>query len=127
MLVNALTDHSLQLAPGQKLKGRQLRYFFKESLRGFLPDAIIEKSKHGFGMPFGDWLLAQPRLAAKVADALGSLESRGLLRKGFLAEVTGAMRSGHAGYYGTIIWVLMTLELWMRAQSPARQAVAEPV
>lgn len=125
MLTRTLTDHSLRLAPGQKLKGRRLRYFFKESLRGFLPDAILEKSKHGFGMPFGEWLLAQPRLSEKVLDALKGLEGRGVIRQGFLSEVDQATRSGHAGYYGTMIWVLMTLELWMRAHTPSQHS--EPV
>lgn len=126
MLADAVVDHSLHLAPGQKLKGRKLRHFFRESLRGFLPDEIIDKPKHGFGMPFGQWVLTQPRLAARVADALGSLEARGIVRKGFLAEVSEALRTGHSGYYGTMVWVLMSLELWMRAQSPTREPLPEP-
>ena len=45
----------MRLPPDLKVKGLKLRWFFKEALRGFLPDAIITKKKHGFGLPFGIW------------------------------------------------------------------------
>lgn len=115
MLNDALTDHSLQLRPDQKLRRMKLRFFFKNALRGFLPDEIIEKRKHGFGMPFGDWLLAQPRLAERAAGALEALADREIIRRAFLGDLNSAMHSGHAGFYGTMVWVLMTLELWLEA------------
>jgi asparagine synthase (glutamine-hydrolysing) len=115
MLCDALTDHSLLLRPDQKLHRMKLRWFFKNALRGFLPDEIIEKTKHGFGMPFGDWLLLQPRLAARAEGALEALADRGIIRRAFLDELNAAVRSGHAGFYGTMVWVLMMLELWLEA------------
>jgi asparagine synthase (glutamine-hydrolysing) len=115
MLTRALVEHSLRLRPDEKLKGRKLRHFFKESLRGFLPDEIIAKQKHGFGMPFGDWLLTHERLRALADDALRSLASRGVIREAFLKQLLAQLASGHAGYYGTMVWVLMIFELWLRA------------
>lgn len=126
MLTDTLVQHSLRLQPGQKLKGRKLRRFFRESLRGFLPDEIIDKEKHGFGMPFGEWILSQPRLAARAEDALGSLAGRGLIRAPFLDELRGAIHGGHAGYYGTMTWVLMMLELWLR-EHEGRSAAPVPL
>ncbi len=114
MLTDPVVDHSLVLAPGQKLKRTHLRYFFREALRGFLPDEIIDKPKHGFGMPFGEWLLGQPALAARADDALASLADRGLVRRPFLAELRRSIQDHHAGYYGVMTWVLLMLELWMR-------------
>lgn len=115
MLTRALVEHSLRLRPDEKLKGRKLRHFFKESLRGFLPDEIIAKQKHGFGMPFGDWLLTHERLRALADDALRSLAARGVIRESFLKQLLTQLASGHAGYYGTMVWVLMIFELWLRA------------
>jgi asparagine synthase (glutamine-hydrolysing) len=43
------------LPPDWKLRRFKLRWFFKEALRGFLPDEIITKKKKGFGLPFGVW------------------------------------------------------------------------
>jgi len=123
MLTRALVEHSLRLAPGQKLKGRRLRHFFRESLRGFLPDEIIDKKKQGFGVPFGDWLLTHERLRATADDALRSLAARGVIRGEFLEILIGQLKSGYAGYYGTMVWVLMILEQWMRASPLADERV----
>lgn len=123
MLTHKLVEHSLSLAPEQKLKGRRLRHFFRESLRGFLPDEIIDKKKHGFGLPFGDWLLTHDRLRSVADDALRSLAARGILRGEFLDTLLAHVRSGHAGYYGTMVWVLMILELWLRASPMADERV----
>jgi asparagine synthase (glutamine-hydrolysing) len=40
---------SLKLPSGYKLRGSQLRWFFKEALRGFLPDEILSQKTQGFG------------------------------------------------------------------------------
>lgn len=117
MLNEAVLAHSLRLRPDQKLRRTDLRHFFRKALRGFLPDAIIDKPKHGFGMPFGDWLMHQPRLSARADDALASLATRGLIRPAFIHELRQSMSSQAAGYFGTMVWVLMSLELWLR-QSP---------
>ena len=50
LLDDRLLDFSLGMPPDLKVRGRKLRYFFKEALRGFLPDQIIAKKKHGFGL-----------------------------------------------------------------------------
>jgi asparagine synthase (glutamine-hydrolysing) len=114
MLTHALVEHSLRLRPDEKLKGRRLRHFFKESLRGFLPDEILAKKKHGFGLPFGSWVLSHERLRRTADDALRSLSSRGIVRAEFLGHLREQLSSGHPGYYGTMVWILMILELWLR-------------
>ncbi|MET0508510.1 MAG: asparagine synthase-related protein [Burkholderiaceae bacterium] len=114
MLSDAVVGHSLGLPAWQKLRGTTLRYFFRRSLRGYLPDRIIDKPKHGFGMPFGEWVLRDRRLAAVADDALASLANRGLVRASFCADLVSRMSQGHAGYFGTMVWVLMMLELWLR-------------
>ncbi len=113
MLDDGVLDFSLRLAPELKLKGTKLRYFFKEALRGFLPDAIITKSKHGFGLPFGPWLRDHAPLQKIAYGSLEQLGDRGIVRKEFTRELIDVVRSGHAGYYGTMVWVLMMLELWL--------------
>jgi asparagine synthase (glutamine-hydrolysing) len=114
MLDDAVVAFSLTLSPRLKLKGTRLRYFFKESLRGFLPDEVIAKTKHGFGLPFGPWLRAHPRLREVALDGLADLKKRGLVRPEFLDELTSTHVESHAGYYGSMVWVLMMLEHWLK-------------
>jgi asparagine synthase (glutamine-hydrolysing) len=114
LLDDVVVAFSAVLPPGLKLKGTRLRYFFKEALRGFLPDEIITKTKHGFGLPFGPWLQAYEPLQQLALDSLSDLKKRRLVRSEFIDELTSTLVGTHAGYYGTMVWVLMLLEQWFR-------------
>jgi asparagine synthase (glutamine-hydrolysing) len=115
LLSDELTDFSTTLPPEWKLKRLTLRWFFKEALRGFLPDEIIAKKKHGFGLPFGVWACQHAGLKALAADALGSFRQRGIVRPGFIDELLSVYLPAHPGYYGEMVWILMMMEFWMRA------------
>ncbi len=114
-----LVDFSARLHPDLKLRGLTLRYFFKEALRGFLPDAIIQKKKHGFGLPFGPWLVRSDPLRRLAQDALQSLVRRRIVRAEFVAELFSTRLQEHAGYFGEMIWILMMLEHWLAANASA--------
>jgi asparagine synthase (glutamine-hydrolysing) len=118
LLDDALVDFSLRLEPRLKLKGLKLRWFFKEALRGFLPDEIIVKKKHGFGLPFGLWLTRHAGLRAFALDSLDSLRHRGIVRSEFLDRLTREYLPAHPGYFGEMVWILMMLEQWFRTRNP---------
>ena len=114
MLNDDVIDFSLRLAPGLKLKGTRLRPFFKEALADYLPAETIAKQKHGFGLPVGAWLQAHAPLRALASDSLATLRARGIVRGEFIDRLLGEHLGAHAGYYGTMVWVLMMLELWFQ-------------
>lgn len=109
-----LVEFAAELQPHLKLKGTRLRYFFKEALRGFLPDAILTKQKHGFGLPFGPWLETHRPLREIAFDSLGALKARNIVRPEFIDELTSVRLAEHADYYGTMVWVLLMLEQWLQ-------------
>ena len=117
LLDDDLLDFSLRLAPELKVKGLTLRFFFKEALRGFLPDQIIRKRKHGFGLPFGPWLVRSPELLSLARSSLEHLASRKIIRRELVADLFSARLAEHAGYYGEMVWVLMMLEQWLQAKA----------
>lgn len=112
-LDDAIVSFSLGLPPRDKLRGTRLRYFFKESLRGFLPRPIIDKTKHGFGLPFGPWLRTHAALRDLALDSLSDLKKRRFVQPSFIDNLTSTYVDSHAGYYGTLVWVLMLLEQWL--------------
>ena len=114
-----LVDFSLSLPVDAKLKRLRLRWFFKEALRGFLPDPIITKKKHGFGLPFGPWLVRHRGLQKLARDALNGLEQRGIVRVGFSERLFAHWLPEHPGYFGEMVWILVMLELWLRKYAPA--------
>jgi len=115
MLDARVVDFSLSLPPAMKLKGTQLRYFFKRALHGFLPDAVIRKRKHGFGLPFGEWALQHDQLRALTFDSLNSFKRRELVRPQFIDRLKSSLLPQHPNYYGTMAWILMSLELWLES------------
>ena len=119
MLDQALVDFSMRLPTGYKLKGLKLRWFFKEALRGFLPEEIINKKKQGFGLPFGVWAHQHPALNALAAESLNSLATRGFVRPAFIKALLTQRLAEHPAYYGEMIWILMMLEQWLRQHAPA--------
>jgi len=118
LLDTRLLDFSLKLPTHYKLKGLKLRWFFKEALRGFLPDEILTKKKHGFGLPFGPWAVKDAALNALAAESLRGLAARGLVRAEFVESLLTRRLKEHAGYYGEMVWILMMLEQWLRRHAP---------
>ena len=114
-----LDDGMVEFAGGLpehwKVNRLKLRWFFKEALKDFLPQDILTKTKHGFGLPFGLWMTTDPRLQGLAYDSLNQLKSRGIVQPRYLDQLIDQHRSGHASYYGVMIWVLMMLEQWFQA------------
>jgi asparagine synthase (glutamine-hydrolysing) len=113
-----LVDFSCRLPAEYKLKGLKLRWFFKEALRGFLPDEIITKKKQGFGLPFGVWATRHAGLRALADESLRSLAERGIVRRAFIKDLLDKRLPEHPGYYGEMVWILMMLEQWLRSHMP---------
>ena len=119
MLDDHLLAFSLKLPTDYKLKGRKLRWFFKEALRGFLPDEILTKKKQGFGLPFGVWANTHPTLKMLATDSLHSLTARGIVRADFVRTLLTQRLPEHPGYFGEMVWILMMLEQWLAAKAPS--------
>lgn len=100
------------LPPELHLKDGRLRAFFKDAFRDFLPEEVIAKKKHGFGMPFYEWTRDHPRLRELAYDSLESLRGRHLVRGAFLDRVMNQHARPEPTAYDGLVWDLMMLELW---------------
>jgi len=114
-LDDGVGECSTRLPSTLKMRGAKLRYFVKQALADFLPHATIAKSKHGFGLPFGQWLKTSADLQAQVYGLLANLGQRGIFQPQFIDHLIAEHRSGHAAYFGTMVWVLAMLEAWLQA------------
>ncbi|HWP22875.1 MAG TPA: asparagine synthase-related protein [Candidatus Binatia bacterium] len=99
-----------------KVRGFQKRYLFKKAFENLLPKPILQKKKHGFGMPTGEWLRHHPGFR-DLARAL-LLEPRSIQRGYFSRSALARLLKRHdeesSDYFGTQIWNFMMLELWHR-------------
>ena len=116
LLDDALVEFSGELPPYLKVKSLRLRYFFKQALREFLPPETLNKTKHGFGMPFGLWLRDHKPLADLVHESLAAFARRGILKPLYIKQLLHEHETSHATYFGIMIWVVMMLERWLAAR-----------
>jgi asparagine synthase (glutamine-hydrolysing) len=116
MLDDHLVEFSTRVSSDRKMKGNRLRDFYKRTFKDFLPADIIDKPKHGFGLPFGIWMAEHPGLQDLAGDNLARMRRRHYVRNEFIDEILRLHREHHAGYYGELIWILTMLELWLTGQ-----------
>ncbi|MGB5774783.1 MAG: asparagine synthase-related protein [Sedimenticolaceae bacterium] len=115
MLDDRLVEFSTRVSSARKMYRNRLRDFYKRAVADLLPAEIINKPKHGFGLPFGVWMAEHPGLQEFAADNLSRMRRRQIVRADFVDDVLRLHREQHAGYYGEFIWVLIMLELWLTA------------
>jgi len=115
LLDDRLVAFANHLPVDYKVRGQKLRWFFKKALDDLLPEKIINKTKHGFGLPFGVWSTQYAPLGDIVGDSLSDFKKRGWIQPAYLDHMLVMQRGQHASYYGAMIWVVMMLEQWLAA------------
>lgn len=115
LLDDRMVAFANSLPVNYKVRGQQLRWFFKKALADLLPEKIITKSKHGFGLPFGIWCNQYAPLGDLVGDSLADFKRRGWIQPAYLDHMLAMQRGQHASYYGVMIWVVTILEQWLQA------------
>ena len=114
LLAKSVVDFSCQVPADVKLPAQRLRDFYKQACRGFLADETLDKSKHGFGLPFGVWLKENKELKSIADNALEAFKARNIVSEQLIEQALTAHQSVHSGYYGELIWIMVVLELWLQ-------------
>ena len=115
LLDDRLVGFSGRIPASLKLKGFEKRYLFKQAMKGILPDKILYKKKHGFGVPLAQWLLNEPTIRDLMLDVMHDqrTRTRGYFRPEFIERLM-SLHKRQPNFYGEIVWYLMALELWHR-------------
>lgn len=122
-----VAEFSGRVPASLKVKGFKKRYLFKKAFCNLLPEEILRKTKHGFGIPVSTWMKSDRRLRELSRDTLLSARAfeRGYFRRDFIEDLFRRSEADDSTYYGDTIWTFLTLELWHRqvVDSAARAAV----
>jgi asparagine synthase (glutamine-hydrolysing) len=113
-------DHTLiefltKLPVGLKLRGQfgkwTGKYILKRSMRGRLPQQVIERPKKGFGMPVAKWVKGELRTFVRDAFAPERLKKRGLFNADYVGRLLDEHERGVADHR-KLIWTLLMFEMW---------------
>jgi len=112
-----LAEFSGRLPAKMKLRGFEKRYLFKRAVSKLLPQEILTKTKHGFGLPIGVWVQGHPKLRSWAEQILYDPRTyqRGYFQREFIEQLFKLMdENPSSSFYGDVMWVFLMLELWHR-------------
>ena len=115
MLEHGLAEFSGAMPARLKVKGLEKRYLFKRALRNFLPQAIINKKKHGFGVPVSVWFRKKPQFRELLLDTIHDplTLQRGFFQRDRLLRIVDEHMS-NCRDWGQLLWAILMLELSIR-------------
>jgi asparagine synthase (glutamine-hydrolysing) len=107
-----LVEFAATLPAGHLRRGRETKVILKEAFPDLLPQAVSERPKMGFGLPLGTWFRGPWR--SYIGDLLApSARCYAYLNQGAVRALLERHWSGNADL-GLRLWLLVTLELWLR-------------
>jgi asparagine synthase (glutamine-hydrolysing) len=112
-LDHKLVEFAASLPDDWKLRGWTTKRVLREAMKGLLPQAILDRPKMGFPVPFARWTrgawngVAREVLLDRSARERGLFEPRAV--EALLAQHAAGRTEG-----GDHIWTLLNLELWHR-------------
>jgi asparagine synthase (glutamine-hydrolysing) len=112
LLDHELMEFAATLPRALKVRGGTGKALLREAVRPWLPDEILDRPKHGFGVPIADWL--RDDLRSMPAEILLDPHSRdrGVFEP---AEVRRVIDEHHQGLdRSPQLWAMLNLELWFR-------------
>jgi asparagine synthase (glutamine-hydrolysing) len=110
-----VADRAWEAPPSFKLAGNIEKLVLKTAVADLLPAAIIDRKKSGMLVPVHPWFQGELKGYAATAFERSTVLRRGL----FNIEAVEEMRKYRGatttrGFYGAKLWLLLTLEIWMR-------------
>jgi asparagine synthase (glutamine-hydrolysing) len=126
-LDHVLMERVAQLPDRLKLRRGAPKALLKHAVRPWLPDAVVDRPKMGFGVPIANWFRGP--LARLPGDVLldSRATSRGMMRPGVVRRLIDDHQASRADNSGKL-WALLQLELWLRTyvdvSEPTEQRLA---
>lgn len=113
MLDEDLLEFSAGIPGELLLEDGELRGFFKKSLANLLPKPIIDKPKHGFGLPFYNWVKSDKSLQDCILDGISALGNYPLFTQGYRLELERACTGRSTVLRAGDAWDAAVLSFWL--------------
>jgi asparagine synthase (glutamine-hydrolysing) len=110
LLDHRLAEFAATVPARFRLRDGTTKYLFKQAMRGILPDAIIDRQKHGFAVPLATWFRGD--LAGFARDLLLSnrCRERGFFDTRYIERLL--QQNDRGRNLDLQLWTVMSFELW---------------
>jgi asparagine synthase (glutamine-hydrolysing) len=122
LFARPIVETAFAIPPQWKLRGAVEKYLLKEAVRDLLPAGVVDRPKSGMLVPVEGWFA--PRRGPLHAHArerlLDGLAGLRLVRRPWLERLLAGRLGGLRPRHGAKIWLLLTLEAWLRSVAGRR-------
>ena len=110
-LDSELVELCNMIPPSLKMKGFREKHILRHTMKGLLPDSILNRPKYGMVTPIDAWLRSP--LPPRILDALStaSLERAGYFNPERITRLLERHRRGHANHAGLLLGVAK-VQIW---------------
>lgn len=109
-----IVEFSGKVPSCMKVRRGVLKSLLRESVRGTVPDAILDRTdKKGYPTPTGKWFAGELSHYIKGTLCGQRLLSADIVEPHSVAQMVEHHISGHADY-GAALWDVLNLEIWLR-------------
>jgi asparagine synthase (glutamine-hydrolysing) len=108
-----IVDFVAKIPPNLKCRYFENKYIFKQAVKPYVPEEILNRKKQGFGLPIRHWLNTDLKETVRDALSESSLDERGLFDSKMVNQIIEKDRKRQidATY---LIFSMMSIELWCR-------------
>ena len=122
----AVVELAMSIPPQLKLRGSSEKHLLKQAVRDLLPPVIIERPKSGMLVPVEGWFKG-PLLGVARERLLDGLAGRGWFERTYLERLLDGRIGTPRPRRGAKIWLLLTLESWLRSACGDRNAASSGI
>lgn len=109
LLDHRLVEFAASLPENLRLRGGEGKWLLKKTMRRYLPDSILYRSKQGFVTPIAQWFRGPLADAARGIGGSAALARTGWFERSVLSELAEAHIAGRSDH-SRLLWQLLMLD-----------------
>jgi asparagine synthase (glutamine-hydrolysing) len=117
LLDHRVVELAFRLPRAQKVRGDTTKWLLREVLHRYVPKALVERPKMGFGIPVGAWLRGPLRDLGEELLSERRLRSDGILDAGFVRARWREHVEGRVDWQYPL-WSVLMFQHWKRRWKP---------
>jgi len=105
-LDHKVVELAMSIPEAVKTRNGNLKHILKKSVRGLIPDELIDRKKQGFGIPIHEWFV--DRLGKRATSEIKEFADKtDIINFSFLEKFKGRRKAA-------LSWYLLNLALWWK-------------